>query len=89
MAPFSFCEEIMIQYMKHKDHGTHIVYEINDIKLHEKSGWLCIDEPGTVKTSEYADMDINKLKKVAKEKGIIVHHEARKDSIIKNLSEAS
>lgn len=42
----------MIQYMQHKDHGTHICYDHGEVERCKANGWVEIDNPGSNKKEE-------------------------------------
>ena len=88
----------MLQYMKHKDHGTHIAYSQDEIDRNKDVGWVCVDhphdDPFTEKTDdgdralELKDKTIPELKVIAEALGLTIHPRAKENSLIKKILEA-
>ena len=91
----------MLQYMKHRDHGTHIAYSQDEVERNESNGWVCVDHPHddpfveTVIVSNdvyarlyYDGKSIAELKEIAAELGIKIHPRAKENSIIQKIMEA-
>ena len=75
-----------MQYMKHRDHGTHIAYSQDEVERNESHGWVCVDHPHDDPFKEVETrleyMTLDELRAVAKDKGLKVHHAAKKPSIL-------
>jgi len=86
----------MLQYMKHKKHGTHIAYDPAEVETCEKNGWVCVDHPHEnpfgnpepdiePENSDIESLTLDELRKLADEMGIKVHPAAKEKSIIKKI----
>ena len=84
----------MLQYMKHKEHGTHIAYNQDEVERNEPNGWVCVDHPHDDPFSEprdrntaleLSDKPLPELREIAREMGLNVHHAARENRIIQMI----
>ena len=88
----------MLQYMKHRDHGTHIAYSQDEVERNESHGWVCVDHPHDdpfevfvtegERALELKDKTIPELKEIANNLGLKVHPRAKENSIIKKILDA-
>ena len=79
----------MLQYMKHRDHGTHIAYMQDEVERNEAIGWVCVDHPHDDPFSDkLEDKSIAELKEIASNVGIKIHPRAKEASIIQKIQDA-
>ena len=79
----------MLQYMKHRDHGTHIAYSQDEVDRNESHGWVCVDHPHDDPFSNsLEDAPLSELKEIADSLGIKIHPRAKETSIIQKINDA-
>ena len=93
----------MLQYMKHKDHGTHIAYSQDEVERNEAHGWVCVDHPhddpfAETEINDWHDVSLDRLwlegkplselKDMASDLGIKIHPRAKENSIIQKILDA-